>query len=197
MNAKDLVITRTFDAPSARRVTTKKILIALAVVVVAFAAVVALQPAEFRIARTARIAAPPADVFAHVNDPKKMQAWSPFAKLDPAAQNRFEGPAAGVGAAMSWSGNRDVGEGRMTIVESRPGELVRMRLDITKPFAGTSYAEFTFRPDGAGTSVTWSLTGRNGFLARAFCLFADMDKMVGGSFEQGLAALKALTEKAS
>ena len=175
----------------------KKALIALAVVVGAFVVVVALQPADFRIARTARIAAPPADVFAHVNDPQKMHAWSPFAKLDPAARNTFEGPRAGVGAAMSWSGNRDVGEGRMTIVESRPGELVRMRLDMTRPMTATSHAEFTFTPEGAGTTVTWSLTGRNGFLARAFCLFADMDKMVGGSFEQGLAALKALTEKAS
>ena len=174
-----------------------RILIALALVVAVFVVVVAIQPAKFHIARTARIEAPPAAVFEQVDDPKKMHAWSPFAKLDPAARNTFEGPGAGVGAAMAWSGNREVGEGRMTIVESRPGELVRMRLDMTKPMTATSYAEFTFRPEGAGTTVTWSLTGRNGFFARAFCLFADMDKMVGGSFEQGLAALKALTEKAS
>ena len=175
----------------------KRILIALAVVVVVFVVVVALQPADFRIARTARMAAPPAAVFTHVDDPQKMHAWSPFAKLDPAARNTFEGPPAGVGAAMAWSGNRDVGEGRMTIVESRPGELVRMRLDMTKPMAATSFAEFTFRPEGAGTTVTWSLTGRNSFVARAFCLFGDMDALVGGQIEKGLTALKAITEKPS
>ena len=102
----------------------KKILIGLAVIVFVFVVIVALQPSEFRVARSATIVAPPPAVFAQVNDFHKWEAWSPWAKLDPAAKNSFEGPAAGTGAIFKWSGNHEVGEGTMTIIESRPSELI-------------------------------------------------------------------------
>jgi uncharacterized protein YndB with AHSA1/START domain len=175
----------------------KKILLILAVLFVAFLGLVALQPSDFRVVRSATIAAAPAAVFAQVNDMHKWQTWSPWAKLDPAAKNSFEGPPAGTGAAFAWVGNSDVGEGRMTVTESRPDKLVRFRLDFLKPMAATSTAEFTFKPDGKQTVVTWSMEGKNNFLAKAFCLFMNMDKMVGGQFEQGLANLNAVTVAAA
>src|SRR5438552_10530725 len=100
----------------------KKFLIAIAAIIVVFVVVVALQPSEFRIVRSATISAPPSDVFAQVNDFHNWEAWSPWAKLDPAAKNSFEGPSAGTGAIFKWSGNGDVGEGIMTLTESRPSE---------------------------------------------------------------------------
>jgi uncharacterized protein YndB with AHSA1/START domain len=175
----------------------KKILIGLAVVVLVFAAVVALQPSDFRVARSATIAAPPAVVFSQVNDFHKWEAWSPWAKMDPAAKNTFEGAPAGAGAVFTWDGNSKVGEGRMTLTESRPPDLIRIRLDFVRPFAGTSTAEFTFRPEGNQTVVTWSMAGKNNFVARAFCLFMSMDRMVGGEFEKGLAQMKAIAEAAA
>lgn len=174
----------------------KKILIALGLLVIAFLIIVALQPSEFRVTRSATMAAPPAAVFAQVNDLQKWQAWSPWAKLDPAAKNTFEGPAAGKGAAYRWAGNDQVGEGKMTITESRADELVRFHLEFFKPMAGTSDAEFTFKPEGQQTTVTWTMTGKNNFIGKAMCLFMDMDKMIGGSFEQGLAAIKSIVETA-
>ena len=163
----------------------KKILIVLAVIVVVCVVVVALQPAEFRVTRSATIAAPPETVFAQVNDLHKWEAWSPWAKLDPAAKYSYDGPAAGVGAAFAWSGNNEVGEGRMTITESRPAELVRFRLDFVKPFKGTSTSEFTFKPEGNQTIVAWTMMGQNNFISKAMHLCMDCDKMLGGSFEQG------------
>lgn len=126
----------------------KKILITLAVIIVVFAVIVALQPSDFRVARTATISAPPPAVFAQVNDFHKWEAWSPWAKLDPAAKNSFEGPAAGRGAIFKWSGNNEVGEGSMTITESRPSDLIKIKLDFTKPFEATNTTEFTFKPEG-------------------------------------------------
>jgi Polyketide cyclase / dehydrase and lipid transport len=123
-----------------------KILIAFAVVVAGLVVVIALQPAEFRVSRRATIAAPAPVVFAQVNDFHNWTAWSPWAKLDPAMKQTYEGASAGAGAVYTWVGNREVGEGRMTIVESRASDLVRLRLDFVKPFAGTSVAEFTFGP---------------------------------------------------
>jgi uncharacterized protein YndB with AHSA1/START domain len=167
---------------------------AVALVVVVLAVVVAMQPSEFRIERRATIAAPAAAVFAQVNDFHNWEAWSPWAKLDPAVKNSFEGPPAGKGATFSWAGNSKVGEGRMTIVESRPDELVRIKLEFLKPFAATSTAEFAFKPDGERTAVTWSMYGNNGFINRAVFLFVNMDKALGGEFEKGLASMKSAAE---
>src|SRR5437016_12341008 len=98
------------------------ILIALAVVVAIFVIVVSLQPAEFRVTRSAAIAAPSAGVFAHVNDLHKWQAWSPWAKIDPAMTQTYEGPPAGTGAVSAWSGNNNVGARRLTITDRGHGE---------------------------------------------------------------------------
>lgn len=170
------------------------VLIGLAVIVVGFVIIVALRPAGFRVARTATVAAPAPAVFAEVNDFRKWGAWSPFEKLDPAMKKTYEGAPAGTGAVYAWTGNRHAGQGRATITESRPNELVRIRLDFAKPFAGTSIAEFDFKPAGDGTAVTWSLVGENNFACRAICLFVSMDKMCGRQFEAGLADLKNIVE---
>src|SRR5262249_20930435 len=138
----------------------EKVLIALAVAVVVLVIVVALQPAEYRVARSVTIAAPPAALFAQVNDLHAFQTWNPFARMDPAAKNTCEGAPAGSGAVLTWSGNAQVGEGRMTIVDSRPNERIHIRLDFVRPFASTALADFTFTPVGGGTTVTWSMTGR-------------------------------------
>jgi uncharacterized protein YndB with AHSA1/START domain len=168
--------------------------IALAAVAVAGAAVVALQPSRFRIARSTWVAASPAQVFAQVNDLHAWERWSPWLEADPAARTAYEGSPSGAGAAFSWAGNKDVGEGRMTIIESRPDELVALRLDFRRPFESTSVAEFTFAPRGDRTLVTWSMSGEKNFLAKALHLVMDMDRMIGGKFDEGLARMKALAE---
>ena len=173
------------------------ILTVLVVAAVAFAVVVALQPSEFLVTRSATIAAPTEAVFTHVNELKKWDAWSPWAKLDHNAKNSFEGPPAGTGAAMSWAGNKNVGEGRMTITDSRPNELVQFHLEFYKPMAGVCTAEFRFKPAGDRTEVTWTMSGKNNFVAKAMGLFMNCDQMVGGQFEQGLASLKTIAEDAT
>jgi len=175
----------------------KRILIALSAIVVVFVAVVAMQPSEFRVARTATIFAPAPVVFAQVNDFHKWEAWSPWAKLDPAAKATFEGPTAGRGAIFRWAGNHEVGEGSMTITESRPSDLIRITLEFLKPFAATNTVEFTFKPEANQTVVTWSMAGKNNFIAKAVSLFMNMDKMVGGQFEKGLVNMKSVVGVAS
>lgn len=173
-----------------------KIFIGLAVIVVVLVVVVTLRPSEFRVERAATIAAPPPVVFAQVNDFRRWDAWPPYARRDPAMKKSFEGAPAGVGAVYTWSGNHEVGEGRTTIIESRPHDLIRIKLEFVRPFAATNTAEFTFRPEGERTAVTWSLAGRNGFMGKAVGLFMNMDRMVGGDFEKGLAQMKSVVEAA-
>ena len=172
----------------------KKLFIALLFALGVFCGVAAMQPSSFRITRSTSIAASQEVVFSHVNNLHAFQDWSPWAKLDPKATASFEGPVAGKDAAFSWAGNSEVGEGKMTITESRPSEFIRFRLDFKKPFAATNTAEFTFKAEGSQTLVTWSMYGHNNFIAKAVGLIVDCDKMVGGYFEKGLSNLKTLSE---
>jgi hypothetical protein len=166
----------------------------LVLLVVVFVVIVALRPADFRITRQAIISAPAPTVFAQVNDFHNWNAWSPWAKLDPAMKQTFEGAPAGKGSIYHWVGNKHAGEGRMTIVESRPSDLISIKLEFLKPFKATNTAEITFEPKGQQTLVTWSMIGKKNFILKAFGLFMDMDKMVGGDFEKGLAAMKSVSE---
>jgi uncharacterized protein YndB with AHSA1/START domain len=173
----------------------KKILIALVVVIAAFAVYVALQPSHFKVERSATIAAPAATVFAHVNDLHQWQAWSPWAKLDPNAKIGFEGAPAGKGAALTWSGNDKVGEGRMVVAESQPNELVSIKVDFTRPFQGSNKSEFTFKPDGNKTGVIWSMSGHQNFIEKAMCIVMNGKKMIGDQLEEGLGKLKTVAEQ--
>lgn len=168
----------------------KKILIGLAVVVIGFIGFVATRPSDFRIERTATVDAPPQVVFNQVNDFHNWQVWSPWAKLDPNAKSDFMGVSSGIGAGFHWAGNNQVGEGTQTILDSRTPEFIQIQLDFLKPLKSSAIAEFTFAPQGENqTVVTWTMYGKNNFIGRAMCVFMDMDKMVGGQFEQGLANL--------
>ena len=174
--------------------TVAKLLVGVVAIVVVLVIVIAVQPSEFHVARTVSVAAPAPVVFAQVNDFHKWSAWSPWAKMDPAMKQAYEGAPSGTGAVYTWVGNHDVGEGRMTITESRPSDLIRIKLEFFKPFAGVSTAEFTFKPDGQQTLVAWSMTGRATFVTKAVQLFLNVDKMIGDNFESGLARIKSLAE---
>jgi uncharacterized protein YndB with AHSA1/START domain len=173
------------------------ILIIVAAIIIVFVIFVASRPSEFRVTRSATIPAPPDAVFAQVNDLHKWETWSPWAKLDPAAKTTYEGPLTGVGASFAWSGNNKVGEGRMTITESRPYDFIRFRLEFLRPFKATNTAEFTFKPDGERTVVNWTMLGQNNFISKAMQLFMDCDKMLGGQFETGLAQLTSAATEAA
>ncbi len=172
------------------------ILLALAIVAILFIVVIAGRPDDFTVTRSAKLAASPAKIFPDVNNLHKWEAWSPWAKLDPNAKHSFEGPDAGVGAAMAWSGNKKVGKGRMTITGSELNGRIAFRLEFLRPFKATNTAEFTFQPEGNQTTVTWSMSGQSNFFFKVFGLFMDCDKMVGKDFEKGLADLKSVAETA-
>lgn len=164
--------------------------------VVVFCCVVAMQPADFTIVRTTTINATPDKIFEQVNDFHKWEAWSPWAKIDPAMKTTYSGPQAGPGSTYAWVGNNDVGEGKMAITASHPNEHIAIDLEFIKPFAAKNITEFTFKPDGEKTSVTWTMTGKNNFISKAFNLVMNMDKLVGGDFEKGLAQIRSVVESA-
>jgi Polyketide cyclase / dehydrase and lipid transport len=155
---------------------------------------VSRQPADFRIQRSAVFAAPASAAFALVNDFHQWPGWSPWAKLDPNMTVQYEGAQAGVGSSYAWSGNKKVGSGKMTINDSQADRRVGLALEFVTPFKASNVGEFKFEPAPQGVRVTWTMTGTRDFMGKLFAFFVDVDKMVGGDFEKGLAAMKALAE---
>ena len=167
----------------------RKILIALAAVIAILVVVIALQPGDFRVERSATLDASPAALFEQVNDHHKFALWNPWLELDPNVVNTYSGPESGVGAVCSWKGNSNIGAGSSTIIESKPNELVRMRMDWLEPMQGTSTVDFTFKPAADGTVVTWAMYGPQTFMGKAVSLVMDCEEMCGPQFEKGLASL--------
>lgn len=170
----------------------RKIVLAVLVLVAAFLAYVATRPDTFHVERTAVVHAPADFVFARVEDFHLWRDWSPWERLDPAMQRTFSGAERGLGAVYEWKGNDKVGEGRMTITNATRPDRVDFRLEFLAPFKATNQAALAFSPGDGGTTVKWTMDGRNDFLGKAMCVFMDMDKAVGGDFEKGLAALDSV-----
>lgn len=145
----------------------------------------------YEVTRSALIPAPAEDVFPLVNSFLEWTKWSPWENVDPELNRSYSGSEAGVGATYAWSGNRKAGSGTMEIVESDFPRSIKVRLEFTKPFKAVNPTTFTFTPADGGTQVTWRMTGENKGLAKIFAMIVNMDKMVGGDFERGLAALSA------
>jgi len=174
----------------------KAVLIAGVAGMAVFLGVVAVQPDDYRIERSATFNAPATVVFDTVNNFHNWEAWSPWAKLDPNAKNTFEGPDSGEGAIFKWDGNDQVGAGQLTILESRPNELIRMKLEFFRPMEDSCITQFSLDPQGAQTEVRWSMLGTHpSFVSKAFCFVMNIDKMVGTDFEKGLANMKVVVER--
>ena len=171
------------------------VLLVLVVVVAGFAIVVARQPDNFRITRSLAISAPASVAFAQVNDLHRWQAWSPWEGIDANLKRKYDGPDAGIGAKYGWEGKK-TGAGAMTIAQSQEPASVRLDLDFLKPFKASNVVEFTFQPQGRDTLVSWTMTGKDTFVTKIFCLLCNREKMCGDMFEQGLAKLKGVCESA-
>jgi carbon monoxide dehydrogenase subunit G len=176
----------------------KAIVVVVAILIVGVGAVLvyaATLPDEFRVQRRISINAPPEAIFPLVNDHRRVAAWSPYEKKDPAMKRAYSGAASGKGAVYEWDGDSNVGKGRIEIVESLPLSKVTLKLDMIKPFAGRNTVEFTLQPQGETTVVTWALHGAVPYMAKVFCMLMNGDRMVGDDFEAGLAKLKMLAEQ--
>ena len=171
---------------------------AIIVVVVLIAAILmyaATRPDTYRVQRTAAMNAPPDKVFGLINDLHAWASWSPWEKKDLAMKKTHSGAPQGKGAVLEWDGNKEVGTGRMEVLDSIPASRLLIKLDFLKPFESHNTAEFTLTPGAGTTQVTWAMYGPQPYGMKVMGFFCNIDKMVGKDFEDGLANLKALAEK--
>lgn len=164
----------------------KKLLLGLVAVIAIILVVASFQSDDMSVTRSATIHSPPDAVFKVVNDFRQWDAWSPWSKLDPQMKKTLEGPPEGVGAVYKWSGNNEVGEGSTKLIESKPNEMIGMKLEFVRPFAGSADVKFTFDPEGEATKVTWNMQSKKPFIGKVMGLFMDCEKMCGDQFSEGL-----------
>jgi uncharacterized protein YndB with AHSA1/START domain len=154
------------------------------------------QPDTFQIQRSATIEAPPETIFPLIDDFRRWDAWSPYEKQDPAMKRTFSGAARGAGAVYAFEGNGQVGAGRLEMTEAVPSSKLALTLTMIKPMQAHNLITFSLAPEGDATQVTWAMQGQTPFLGKIFHVIFNMDRMVGGDFEKGLADLKAAAEGA-
>ena len=169
--------------------------VVLLVVVAGILIYAATKPNDFRVERRLAIKAPAEKIYAQIADLKAWQTWSPYEKKDPDQKRTLSGAPSGKGAVYEWDGNKNVGAGRMEVIEANAPSKVGIKLDFLKPFEGHNTAEFTMVPAGDTTTVTWAMYGPSPFMMKVMGTFMNMDKMIGDDFAVGLANLKALVEK--
>jgi Polyketide cyclase / dehydrase and lipid transport len=169
------------------------VVIALAIAVVLILAI--RKPDIFRIQRVATIKAPAEAIFALINDFHRWGSWSPWENKDPAMKRNFSGPESGKGAVYAWDGNKNVGSGRMEILDTSAPSKIVIKLDFFKPFEGHNTAEFTMLPQGDATNISWVMHGPASLTSKVMQVFINLDNMIGRDFEAGLSNLKKATEK--
>lgn len=175
-----------------------KLILILVVFAIAVALIIAaFKPKTFRIYRTVILPVSPDKIFPHINDFHNWADWSPWSKKDLEMKVTYSGPTNGKGAIYEWSGNKNVGSGRMEILESIAPTLVVIKLDFITPFEGHNKSSFALQAVAEGTKIVWAMDGPMGFIHKLFSLFVSMDKMIGKDFEEGLASLKTVTKNES
>ncbi len=176
----------------------KKILIFLVLLVVLLIGVGMVLPKTVHVERSVQVDAPAATVYTLLNGYGRFNEWSPWARRDPNAVYEHQGPASGVGAKMSWSGNNKVGTGSQEITGSQPYERIDVRLDFGPQ--GIADAYYRLNEADGGTHLTWGfdtnvVEGRNfvnGLIGRYIGLM--FDKWIGADYEEGLSNFKTLAE---
>ena len=171
------------------------IVVILAIAAAAILIIAANKPQTLRVQRAIGIEAPAEKIFPLISDFHQWLKWSPYEQKDPAMKRTYGGADSGKGATYAWDGDKNVGSGRMEILEATAPSKVVIKLDFFKPFEGHNTAEFTMLPQGDGTHVTWVMHGPANFMSRLMQVFLNLDKMIGRDFEAGLARLKTITEK--
>lgn len=153
------------------------------------------KPDTFRVQRSIGIEAMPETIFPLIADLHKMQTWSAWEKVDPKMKRSFSGADQGLGAVYEWEGNKEIGQGRMEIIESSPPARITIKMDFIKPFQARNTLEFILQAESDSTRVTEAIFGPSPYVSKLMSLVCSMDKMIGGKFEESLAALKTLAER--
>jgi len=172
------------------------IMLCILVIIITFILIRAARMSNtMRIERHTFIKATPEVVFKHINNLKSHLDWSAWEKVDPNMSRTMGLISEGEGATYEWSGNRDIGSGKITFLECMPNSKIVGRIEFFSPMKAVNTLEYQLQEANGGTQLTHAMYGSSPFISRVMCQFIDIDKMVGSKFEESLANLKVVCEK--
>jgi len=154
-----------------------------------------IAPKDFSMERSIVINASPEEVYQNMSDFKKFYEWSPWSKSDPNSKVEFSGDPNTLGHKYSWKGNKDVGEGDMSITKLENETIIGYHLNFIEPFASQADGLLIAESENGATKASWSFNSHFGFIESVFMMFMNMEKMLGADFENGLKNLKQISEK--
>ncbi len=172
----------------------KKIALGILVIIIAFLGFVSTRESQFKYERSGLINAPAEKIFPYISNLKMGGMWSPYEKKDLNMRKTFTGPGDQVGSILEFEGNKEVGSGKLELLKVVPGQLVEMKLTMTKPFHAENIIQYQLSSENGGTRFSWSMSGNGGFMGKLISLFIDCEKMVAADFVQGIANLKSVVE---
>jgi effector-binding domain-containing protein/carbon monoxide dehydrogenase subunit G len=171
--------------------TLKIILITIVSILILILLIGFLLPSKMTVSRERVMQAPPEQVYNVVNDLHLMGYWDAWSHMDPNMKVEFEGPATGVGSVRKWKGEK-MGEGTMTITDSKPNEKVTSALDFGSN--GKANADMTLSPEGTGTKVVWSMESDMGMNPIGRYMGVFMKGMLEKQYDEGLARLDSFIQ---
>lgn len=170
--------------------TLLKIIVAIvAVLLIAMFAV----GKDYHFEKSIVINAPADKVYQNISSMKAFNQWNPWMKLDPNMKIDYSGNSGQVGDQYCWDGNDDAGAGCHIITALVPNKKQSAKMLFTRPFESGATSDIVLTPQGNSTKVTWDMDCEFDYPMNLMTVFMDgqMDK----SYGEGLAALKALSEK--
>lgn len=165
----------------------------LLLLILIYVGLCAIGTKNFDTEKSLTIDAPKNMLFNMVDDFKTWEKWSPWYDKDPEMKVEYGTSTRGVGASYSWSGNKQVGSGKMTTTESTPGSLHKSKMEF-EGFDDASTAEFNFSDKEGKTEVTWKHYGETDlpFLLRGYMFVTGAKKSMEKDFVNGLEKMAAL-----
>ncbi len=150
-------------------------------------------PNKVRVERSITVNTEAEVPFKLINNLDAFNSWSPWDDMDSTAQYKYSDTLVGENAWISWiSSNAKIDKGKLTIISSKPYELIALKLEFNNQ--EPSVTKFIFNEENNSTKLAWQLEINFGYnlIGRWFGLF--MDDMIGADCEKGLLKIKQLCE---
>lgn len=156
-------------------------------------AAISAQPDAIDVDRSVQVDAMPEDLWPLASDFAERHHWDPWGPRDKEQKVTLSESTYGVGATYAWEGPTN-GKGKMVITEVVPNEKVVETLEFIEPFPSKAEVTMTLEPKDGGTEVHWTMHSPNDFGGKMAMLMMDMQGMLEGDFDEGLAKMKVVGE---
>ncbi len=161
----------------------KYILLLLLLVFIASVVFVATLKPDYKISRTRIVNAPKNEVFAYVNDFKNWEQFGSWKQEDPKMKFIYPKNTIGKGSSYTWKGQD--GEGKMSTFFLIANDSIHQKMNFN---GENSDVYWSFENVNGKTKVTWTNSGKMGFVTKIFTtLFGGIDNLIGNMYEKSLA----------